>query len=216
MPAFREEGVIAATLKELTDRGYRVLVVDDGSGDQTADVAKAAGAKVLRHPINLGQGAALETGMAWLRQQGPAWVVHFDADGQHDADDIPRLVSSLKTFDIALGSRFLEGGEANGMPPGRAILLRLARLFHGFSTGLWLSDAHCGLRALGPKALANIRLQEPGMAHASELLVVIRQKSLSWCEVPVKVRYTSYSLSKGQQNSQAWRILGRLVAKRLL
>ena len=215
MPAYREREVIGHTVGELVSAGYKVLVVDDGSGDGTAELAREAGATVLRHKVNLEQGAALETGMAWLRLRQADWAIHFDSDGQHDVADIPRMLAALAQCEVALGSRFLEGGEALNLPPGRRVVLKLATIFHGLTTGLWLTYAHCGIRALSGKALQAIRLREPGMAHATEILSEIRHHKLSCKEVPVRIRYTEYSLQKGQSNSQAWGILKALIARRL-
>lgn len=216
IPAFNEAGMISEVVQAVQKSGYSVLVVDDGSDDDTCERATQAGATVLRHIINLGQGAALETGMSWLRERDCDWVVHFDADGQHDASQIDDLLKQLGESDVVLGSRFLPGSEHPGMEKGRKMLLRMARLFQNLITGIHLSDAHCGLRALNKKALTEIRLKESGMAHATELIMEIGKHKLSVSEIPVRVLYTEYSQAKGQSGSNAIRILFHLIQRKIL
>src|SRR5205807_7673808 len=126
----------------------QILVVDDGSDDRTGEIAASAGAIVIRHPINLGQGAALQTGIEVALSAGANVVVTFDADGQHRRDDIWKLIDALadRGVDFALGSRFL--GRALGIPATRRWLLRVATLFTRLTTGLDVTDAHNGLRAM--------------------------------------------------------------------
>jgi polyprenyl-phospho-N-acetylgalactosaminyl synthase len=134
--AFNEAGVIGGVVRDIRQSYPNVVVVDDGSSDGTAACALTSGAVVLRHPVNLGQGAALQTGMTYALAGGGEFVVTFDADGQHACGDIARMVSALVEHDaeVALGSRFL--GKAVGMSTGRRMLLRLAVLFTRLTTGL--------------------------------------------------------------------------------
>lgn len=214
VPAYNEAEVIRSVIERIR-RNWSVLVIDDGSADATADEARAAGAIVLRHCVNRGQGAALQTGIEYARRAGYDSVVTFDADGQHDADDIARLVAPIRAgrADVAMGSRFL--GAASDIPAGRKILLRGAILFTWAMSGVRLTDAHNGLRAFGPRAMKEIELTQDGMAHASEVIDQILKAELRVEEVPVAVRYTSYSLGKGQRKRDALRtamdyLLGRL------
>jgi glycosyltransferase involved in cell wall biosynthesis len=189
-------------------------VVDDGSADGTADRASAA-AIVVRHPVNLGQGAALQTGIDFALQQGAEVIVTFDADGQHRAADIERLVAALREAraDFALGSRFL--GQAIAISPARRLLLRAATLFTQLTTGLRLTDTHNGLRAMTRLGAQRIRLRQNRMAHASEILAQIAASGLPYVEVPVRIEYTAYSLAKGQRLGDALAILLDLFARRL-
>lgn len=173
---------------------------------------------VLRHTVNLGQGAALETGMAYARRMGASIAVHFDGDGQHDPSDLPDLIAPLlqNEVDIVLGSRFLDAEGASAIPVQRRRLLGFARGVEGWITGIPLTDAHCGLRALGPRALEVVRLRENRMAHATELVQQIRQHALTFKEVPVRVRYTDYSQAKGQGLMGGFRILRDLLIRRWL
>jgi polyprenyl-phospho-N-acetylgalactosaminyl synthase len=212
--AYNETNVIARVVGDVARRGYRVVVVDDGSSDGTADRASAASI-VVRHPVNLGQGAALQTGIDYALQQGAAVVVTFDADGQHRAADIERLVAALREAraDFALGSRFL--GTAVDLPPLRRVLLRAATAFTQLTTGLRLTDTHNGLRAMTRRGAERIRLRQNRMAHASEILAQIAASGLPYVEVPVQIEYTAYSLAKGQRLNDALAILLDLFARRL-
>lgn len=215
VPAFNEEGSIGSVVEGLTRIGVKVIVVDDGSIDATGEAALEAGAVVLRHPINRGQGAAIGTGITYALRMGGTHVVTFDADGQHDPADVPRMLEALTQADadIALGSRFL--GRAPGISPARRALLRVATLFTNLTTGIHLSDAHNGLRLMTAKAANAISLHQDGMAHASEIIEQIRVNLLKVVEVPVTIRYTDYSKKKGQSGLGSLNVLYNLLARRL-
>lgn len=204
--AYNESNVIRGVVAEVVRAGWSVVVVDDGSRDATVPEARAGGAIVLRHAVNLGQGAALQTGIDYAIRRGAQAIVTFDADGQHECDDIPALVDALADADIALGSRFL-GKQVEGASSGRKALLRAATLVSNRLSGMKLTDAHCGFRALRASAAPELRILQDRMAHASELLRKIRVSGLRVVEVPVTVRYTEHSMSKGQGSAQAVRIL---------
>jgi glycosyltransferase involved in cell wall biosynthesis len=161
---------------------------------------------VLRHAINLGQGAALQTGIDYAVRRGAKHVVTFDADGQHSVEDIPELIAALATHDVALGSRFL-GKQVIGVTRKRRVFLRTATSISNRLSGMKLSDAHCGLRAFRATAAPSLRITQDRMAHASELLRKIQTSGLRVQEVPVTVKYTDYSMRKGQSGFQAIRIL---------
>ena len=213
--AFNEGTVISNVVAGLNSAEYRVLVVDDASTDDTAQRAEAAGARVLQHPINLGQGAALQTGISFALRRGADFIVTFDGDGQHRAEDVPALISALVTqqVDFALGSRFL--GTALNLPPSRKLLLRAATWFTRLTTGLKLTDAHNGLRAMTRRGASALKLRQNRMAHASEILAQIAGSGLGYVEVPVTIVYTQYSLQKGQRVSNSVSILIDLLAGRL-
>lgn len=204
--AFNEAPVIRGVVGEVAALGYPVVVVDDGSRDDTAASARVPGVTVLRHAINLGQGAALQTGIDYAVRRGARAIVTFDADGQHSADDIPELVAALATHDVALGSRFL-GKAIVGASRGRRAMLRTATTMSNRMSGLKLTDAHCGLRAFRASAVPMLRITQDRMAHASELLRKIRTSGLRVVEVPVTVKYTEHSMRKGQGGFHAIRIL---------
>jgi glycosyltransferase involved in cell wall biosynthesis len=208
--AYCEPGVITETVSTLVDCFPHVVVVDDGSPDATAKRASRAGAVVLRHPFNLGQGAALQTGIAYALKQGARYVATFDADGQHAISDLKRMLEVLKedNLDIVLGSRFL--GEAHDLPRLRWIGLKAAVLFTKLTSGLRLTDTHNGLRAMTADAARKLTMRQNRMAHASEIINGIARFRLRYREVPVTIRYSEYSLSKGQKLTGSVNILVEL------
>jgi len=204
--AMNEEAVIGGVVSECVREGWSVVVIDDGSRDQTAVRAKHAGAVVVKHPINLGQGAALQTGIDYALRRGAKNIVTFDADGQMRCEDIPALVAALDKADIALGSRFL-GKEVEGATKSRMMLLKSAVVMSNRLSGLKLTDAHCGFRAFRASVAPKLRITQDRMAHASELLRKIKTSGLRVVEVPVTIRYSEHSMRKGQHGFQAVRIL---------
>jgi glycosyltransferase involved in cell wall biosynthesis len=213
--AYNEAPVIALVVSVLVQRGDSVLVIDDGSTDETGLIASVAGALIVTHPINLGQGAALQTGIEFALENGADYIVTFDADGQHRASDIDSLLAALleNKADFALGSRFL--GASVAMPFSRRLLLKAATWFTCVTTGLRVTDTHNGLRAMTRHGASRIALRQNRMAHASELLHQIRRNGLRHVEVPVTVEYSLYSLAKGQRLADSVKILVDLSAQRL-
>ncbi len=216
IPAYNEETRLELVLRGLNLKLFRIVVVDDGSSDQTASVAVNSGVIVLRHLINRGQGAALRTGIQFALDQDAKEIITFDADGQHQADDLSSLLNVLRTTgaDLVIGSRFL--GSAPGIPLHRWCLLKLAVVFTRITTGLNLTDVHNGLRAMTAEAAGKLTFTEDGMAHASQILSMAARLKLRVHEVPCSVVYSEQSLAKGQRSSAAFRILGRLAISRLV
>lgn len=216
IPAFNEESVIGSVVEGLVEHYANVVVVDDCSSDETASRVLESGAWCVSHIINLGQGAALQTGFDFAKSKGAKAVVTFDADGQHRVKDIQRLLDRQKETDcdVVLGSRFL--GETEGMSLLRKYTLKLAVLYMTITTGAKLSDAHNGLRLLTETALDKIKITQNRMAHASEIIAQIIQYDLKVEEAPVKITYTDYSVAKGQRASASIRILAELLAARLM
>ena len=217
IPAYNEGSVLKETLSPLIASGYSLVVVDDGSQDDTWKILNQLPIHALRHPITRGQGAALQTAMTYALEQNADIIVHFDADGQHDSNVIPELIQSIleEEADIVLGSRFLRPADRQAVPIGRRFLLQIAKLVNGIMTGLWLSDAHNGVRALSSKAAQKIKLQEDGFAHATEILQQIRAHKLQYAEVPTSIIYTEYSRYKGQRFWNAFDILFDLFLGRI-
>jgi glycosyltransferase involved in cell wall biosynthesis len=201
-------------LTRLLPYSYHVVVVDDGSSDDTSRLSLEYPVTLLRHAINLGQGAALQTGITYALQFPDAkYIVTFDADGQHNVEDIPRLLEFLLTgeYDIVLGSRFLKGGKAVDIRAGKYFILRLAFIFTRLTTRLRITDTHNGIRAITAQTAARIRITQNNMAHASEILSQVASLKLRYCEVPVTVTYTSYSRAKGQSLAESINILWDIV-----
>jgi glycosyltransferase involved in cell wall biosynthesis len=191
-----------------------VVCVDDGSSDGSADAAAAAGAVVLRHAVNLGQGAALQTGLTYaLRDPDARYFLTYDADGQHQPPDALAMLDVLRRdeVDVVFGSRFLAEGTRPGL--GRRLLLRGAVAYTNLSTHVRLSDAHNGLRALNRTAAEAIDIRQDRMAHASEIVGQVGHARLRWAEHPVHVLYTDYSRAKGQPGLNAVNIVVDLLFK---
>lgn len=213
--AYNEAGAIGETVAGVLQHVRQVVVVDDCSADATAVLAREAGAHVLSHPINLGQGAALQTGIAYALRQGAEFVVTFDADGQHDAAEIHPMLAALRQSgcEAALGSRFL--GTALNIAWQRRLLLSAALLFTRITTGLRLTDVHNGFRVLARSFCERFEFQQNRMAHASEILDYIASHHVRYMEYPVTIRYTEYSVTKGQKGSNSIRILMELLLARI-
>ena len=213
--AYNEVGVIARVVGEVRRCGYTVLLIDDSSTDATAATAEKAGAVVIRHPVNLGQGAALQTGIEYALREGADVIVTFDADGQHRVADIDVLIDAMAkhNVDFVFGSRVL-GGAIN-LPPTRRLLLKAATWFTRMTSGLSVTDTHNGLRAMTQRGAGAIRLRQNRMAHASEFLNQVSASRLKYIEVPVTIEYSAYSLAKGQKLGNSLSILVDLSAQSL-
>lgn len=218
VPAFNEARVIGEVLDDLATvvPPQRIIVVDDGSWDDTGRIAREHGALTLRHLINRGQGAALATGIRAALLLGAEIIVTFDADGQHSASDIPTLVEPIikGESDVVLGNRF-SNGKPPGIRNGRYVALKLAVLYTRFFSGIKIRDCHNGLRALSRRAAEIIRIRQDGMAHASEILEEIVRRRVRFVERPVSIRYTDYSSAKGQKTLDAVALVFRLLAMKL-
>ncbi len=204
--AYNESAAIGKVVNDLSAVCQNIVVVDDGSFDNTKNIARQAGATVLSHVINRGQGASLQTGITYAIGQGAQILVTFDADGQHSVGDLPRMIEPIleRQVDIVLGSRFLENKDA--VPLSRRILLTAGILFMKLTSKTRLTDAHNGFRAFSRQAAKQIDIQLDRMAHASELIDQIHQCGLPYKEVSVNIQYTDYSLKKGQHSGDAVRI----------
>ena len=213
IPVFNEAATLRSVLFNLEAHGFsNIIIVDDGSTEDIFYGISDLPVYYLRHRTNLGQGAALQTGFEFAKRFNPSIVITFDADGQHDAGSLPSLLRPLEKaeVDVTLGSRFLELKQ-DKMPSRRKWMLKAARLINFLFTGLLLSDAHNGLRAMNNKALHAVSLKENRMAHASEFILQLKKHRLQFREVPVSIRYTDYSRKKGQQSSDSIKILFDLV-----
>ncbi len=216
VPVFNEHETVATVVSDLLTEFDTVVCVDDGSRDDSAGAARRAGAVVLRHAVNRGQGAALQTGFDYvLRHTDATYCVTFDADGQHLVTDAVRMVERAEStgVDVVLASRFT--GTTEAMPWLRSLVLRGGIWFTRWTAHLDVTDTHNGLRVLRRTALCKIHLHLPRMAYASELLSAIVPAGLTYVEEPVSVLYTEYSMAKGQRNANAINILLDLASHRL-
>lgn len=217
IPAFNEGRVIREVVNSVLAHGYSVVVVDDCSRDDTSAVLRGSAVRSLRHPVNLGQGAALQTGIAFALGCQAEYIVTFDADGQHQAGEIRPMIDRLRQFggDVLLGSRFLPGQAPIAMPVSRRLLLKAATAFTRLTTGLSLTDTHNGFRAFTAQAAGQLTITQNRMAHASQILSEIARLKLRYEEFPVTIQYTDYSLAKGQRAGNAFNILWESVTGRL-
>ena len=199
IPMYNEQEVIAEVIHGLKAVFQNILCVDDGSTDESVSRAREAGATVICHAVNIGQGAAIATGFIWIQTKTNfSRIVTFDADGQHLPEDAMRLVEELanKELDVVFASRFLD--DQSQVPFLKRLILRGVANVTKALTDVELSDAHNGLRALTVDASRKIQLTQNGMAHATQFVSLVLQGGLKYSELPVTILYTPYSRSKGQ------------------
>jgi polyprenyl-phospho-N-acetylgalactosaminyl synthase len=212
VPCFNEAKVVKNTVGSLLEKGYRVVVVDDASSDDSRASLNGMPVHYLRHEVNLGQGAALQTGISFALSKGASWIVTFDADGQHDVNDIPKLmqISANTKAGVVFGSRFIRGGTAN-IAASRKLILRVARLINYFASGILLSDANNGLRLISRDAASKILITENRSTHSAQIQNMVQLNRISYAECPVNITYTDYSRSKGIKNIASIRILYEMI-----
>lgn len=218
IPCYNEGQVIFDVITEARKTFPNIVAVNDGSKDDSAEAIRASGAHLVNHPVNLGQGAAIQTGVEYARTQpGAQYFVTFDADGQHQVKDVKAMIDRLRTepYDIIVGTRF--AGQDNSQVPWiKRVVLRTVVFLSPRTRRLGLSDAHNGLRVFNKKVANEMDIRMSGMSHASEIVNMIDQKGWRVAEQPVDILYTEYSMSKGQSLINGVNILADgLVARRL-
>jgi len=216
VPAYNESGIIAQTLSILRSTlkskqiSADILVVDDGSSDATGKLSLPLADYVLTHRKNCGLGAALATGIEFAKRQSYDYCVTFDSDGQHDAGDIGKALANLESgYDVVIGSRFI--GTHSGMPRLRRVVLFLGNLVTFLFFGVWTTDSQSGFRGLSKLAIQSLNLQSNRMEVSSEFFGEIHRLGLKFKEIPIHIRYTSYSLKKGQKNTASANVLLKLL-----
>ena len=213
IPLYNEATMIGQVVTELRSTFPNVVCIDDGSHDDGGNIALAAGARLVRHPINLGQGAALQTGFDYALERGARYVVTFDADGQHRVVDAAAMLKRSRDEDLAIvfGSRFLDDRTKPGIL--KKIVLKTAVWVTNVTTRTRLTDAHNGLRVIRADALSQIRLRQDRMAHGTEIVVQLGKTGLPYAEEPVEVIYSDYSKAKGQSLLNSVNILVDLIIR---
>ncbi|MGO4600070.1 glycosyltransferase family 2 protein [Terrabacter sp. 2RAF25] len=217
VPLYEEAAVIAEVVGEARAVFPKIVCVDDGSRDASADRAEQAGAAVVRHPVNLGQGAALQTGFEYaLGDPAMRYVVTYDADGQHQLHDVEVMLERIRRGDVSVvfGSRFLD--ERTDASALKKLVLRAAVAYTNLTTGTRLTDAHNGLRVLHRDIVERLDITQNRMAHASEIVAQIGSMRfdgarVAYAEEPVHILYTDYSRAKGQSLWNAVNILAELI-----
>lgn len=221
LPALNEAEILGEVLGRLKQTVKRlpvateIVVVNDGSGDETAVIAAESGATVLTHLINRGLGAALGTGLAYAKKKDADLAITFDSDGQHDPDDIAKVLAPLLSgrADVVIGSRTL--GRGRRMPLLRRINNRAFNLLTWLFFGKTTSDSLSGFRGFNRRAIRFIHLKTERMEVSNEFFAEIKRHHLQLKEVPIKVIYTPYSMRKGVKPGNIFAIIFRLVLRLL-
>lgn len=218
IPTYNEDpGVLKNTLTALLTVFCNVVIVNDGGNCIVKDL-QSFPVYYLRHEINLGQGAALQTGLEYALMLGAKKIGFFDADGQHNALDLERMGIILddEALDVVLGSRFLDRDHRIAIPLFRRIFLKIATYINFIFTGLLLTDAHHGMKIMNRKTAEKIEIKQNRQLHATELLYFIRIYKLKYKEIPAGVVYSPYSINKGQKSRDLFKILSDLVLSKFI
>ncbi|MCP8308027.1 MAG: glycosyltransferase family 2 protein [archaeon] len=194
MPAFNEEKTIANIIKKLKNYVDDVIVCDDGSSDMTSFIAKNSGAVLIRNSKNKGKGVAFDILFKEARRMNADVVVTLDADGQHDPDDIPKIIKPILNddFDIVIGSRFLSN---NNIPKHKLIGNYILNLLANILSGSKFTDTQSGFRAYSKRALESIRIKERDIGVDSQIIMDAVKMKLKVKEVPIRVYYNDLDTS---------------------
>lgn len=214
VPAFNEERTIGETIDNLKKEGFDdIVVINDGSADRTKKIAEKKKVTVLTHIINRGLGASLKTGFEYAKKTKADFVVTFDADGQHRAEDVKRLIAALKNqkADVVIGSRLLKQGGR--MPFLRRLINQLSNILTFIIYGIRTSDSQSGLRAFNRRTLNLIELKTQKMEVSSEIFKEIKRNKLKLTEIPIEAIYTFYSQKKGQKITNAADIFSKIILR---
>lgn len=214
IPVFNEEKIIEETINNLKVYFDHILIINDGSTDKTSAILENLDVIKINHPINLGQGAAIKTGIEYILKFSNAdAVVTFDADGQHSVDDAILFAEKITTIkeEIIFGSRFL-GFEKN-IPFFKRLLLKTAIYFTNLIYTVKMTDTHNGLKAIKRSCLEKLELNISGYGFETEIIMNISKNKILFKEEPTNVIYTEYSLSKGQSIFNAIKIFEEILLR---
>lgn len=212
IPAKDEAPRIAKVIRDTIYHGYpNIIVVNDGSSDGTDQVATEAGAEVVSHIINLGAGAATQTGIEYAVERGADVIVTMDADSQHYPSDIDALVNALvnDNVDVVIGSRFLNND--NEIPQHRRVYNKIGNLLTGILFGLFVTDSQSGMKAFTSDFAQRAELKFNGYEFCTEFIRIISEQKASYKEVPIQVLYTAETLAKGQSLQNGFKMAGNLL-----
>ena len=200
VPAFNEQKVIKDIINSLLKKFSNVIVVNDGSNDRTLEIINDLDIKVLSHEINLGVGAAVQTGFDYVSKIPNAKaVITFDADGQHHVEDAVAMAKEILICEegIIFGTRFPK--HSKNIPKVKRFALKLIAKITDLVTGVTLTDAHNGLKAYKISTIKELELQFSSYSYESELITQVAKKKIEYKEMPTDIKYTSYSIKKGQK-----------------
>jgi glycosyltransferase involved in cell wall biosynthesis len=211
IPCYNEELTIGSVVLKARRHVDAVLVVDDGSSDATTEIAKEAGAQVIRHERNRGYGGALRSCFEYAKEHDVDIMVILDGDGQHDPAYIPEFINALTTSnsDIVIGSRFLE--KNNTIPKWRAAGMKVLDISTRFAGDITITDSQSGYRAYSKKAINTIKIANSDMGAGSEILMQLQDTNLKVVEIPITVRYDIASTSTKNSVSHGFGVLGSII-----
>lgn len=214
IPAYNEAKKIGQVIQEIHSLGFKkIIVVDDCSSDTTAQIAEDLGCYVFRHSLNRGAGAATKTGFEAAKELGATYVITIDSDGQHDPKDSLKLLKYAEKYDVIIGSRLI---KPKGMPLIRILYNRIGSIFTYFLYGIYVRDSQSGYKVFNRKALYRIQIKFDRYEFCSEIIHELKLKKLSFREIPIKVIYTTYSLSKGQHLLNGFRMVYKMIMRLFL
>ena len=213
IPVFNEERMIGTVVDTLKKKFTNIICVDDGSSDKSLDIIKSKNIHTLKHLVNLGQGASLQTGIDFAILNGAKFFLTFDSDGQHNLKDSIQMIRLIKktNLDIILGSRFLNNQHQKKIPYLRKLLLKIAIKLSNFFSDVNLTDTHNGLRVFNLRFAKKLKIKLNRMSHPSDILKNISKNKFKFKEYPSKIVYSDYSISKGQKNINSFNILFDMI-----
>mgnify|MGYP001598003734 FL=1 len=216
IPAYNEEKTIGKVIDDLRKNKFKnIIIVDDGSTDNTSEVVKSRKVRLYSHIINRGLGGALNTGISAALKNNADIIATCDADGQHDPKDVKKAIDFLKKekLDVVIGSRII---NSEGMPVSRKILNSGASFMTQLLFGVYSTDTQSGLRVFTKEAAEKIKIKTNRMEVSSEIIKEIGRNNLKFKEIPIKAIYTAYSLNKGQKGANAFNITYKLMLRKIM
>ncbi len=214
IPAFNEGRHIQGVLKSLALAEFKnIVVIDDGSSDDTEFFATQAGATVLTHEINRGMGASTQTGINWGISQDFDYFLTIDGDGQQSVKDLKRVLLALDKNECVIGSRFL---ERNKIPLFRYVANKIANVLTGIFFGVWITDSQSGMRGFSLKVAKSLDLHSDGFEFCSDFIREVSFSGYEIKEVPISVSYTPQTMDKGQNLAEGLKTFGKLCLRAMM
>lgn len=219
VPVYNESKVLTKVIKNLKKKFKNIICIDDCSTDDSYfKLKKLKDIILIKHIINQGQGAALQTGINFAKLKKADIFVTFDSDGQHSVKEAEDMVKEInfKNVDIILGSRFKETSFKSEIPFLRRQILKKAVVISNLFSGLRLTDTHNGLRVFNRRFANKLNIKMNGMSHPNEFLDIIKKNNLKYLEFPTKIKYNKYTINKGQKNINSLNILFDIIINKII